>query len=105
VVTERVTMETPRRDRANEPVRERATATTVAHPPARAISEHVERAAVSRIALPHEEVVEISIGSINVHVEAPAPQTIVQAAPPAHPQPARERAARSGLSRRYLRSF
>jgi len=46
------------------------------------------------------------IGAINLHVEAPAPQTIVQAASPAHPQRAPEtHVARSGLSRRYLRSF
>ena len=78
----------------------------LAHPPARAVSGHVERVgAPSTVELPHEEVVEISIGAINLHVDAPAPQTIVQAAPPAHPQLARERAARSSLSRRYLRSF
>jgi hypothetical protein len=107
VVTERVTIETSRGDRANEPVREPEMVTTVlAHPPARAISAHVERVvAPAPVELPHEEVVEISIGAINLHVEGPAPQTIVQAAPPAHPQPARERATRSSLSRRYLRSF
>ena len=52
-----------------------------------------------------DEIVEISIGAINLHVEAP-PQTVVQS-PPARPQqpastPRRER---SGLSRKYLRSF
>jgi hypothetical protein len=78
----------------------------LAHPPARVVSEQIERAAAAAtVQLPHEEVVEISIGAINLHVEAPAPQTVVQAAPPAHSQPARDRAARSGLSRRYLRSF
>jgi hypothetical protein len=107
VMTERVTVEAPPRGRANESVREGAIATTVLTPaPTRAISEHVERAtAASPIALPHEEVVEISIGAITLHVEAPAPQTVVQAAPPVPSHPARERAARSGLSRRYLRSF
>jgi hypothetical protein len=108
VITERVTSEALRRDRANEPLREHPTTTTVlTNPPARAVSEHVERAApASRIELPHEEVVEISIGAINLHVEAPAPQTIVQTASPAHPQRAPEtHVARSGLSRRYLRSF
>jgi len=108
VIMERVTAEPPRRDRATEPPREHPMTTTVlTHPPARAVSEHVERAAAaSTIELPREEVVEISIGAINLHVEAPAPQTIVQAASPAHPQRAPEaHVARSGLSRRYLRSF
>jgi hypothetical protein len=59
-----------------------------------------------RPADPVEEVVEISIGAINLHVEAPAPSTIVQPPPAPRAQPAApQRAARSGLSRRYLRSF
>jgi hypothetical protein len=106
VITERVTVETPRRDRANDPLRERPTTMSmVAQPPTWAVSEHADRAAAaSTVELPHEEVVEISIGSINLHVEAPAPHTIVQ--PASRPQPAPEpRAARSGLARRYLRSF
>lgn len=107
VLTERVTVEASRRDRAKEPVRERVMPPAVlTHPTARVVSEQIERAAAAAtVQLPHEEVVEISIGAINLHVEAPAPQTVVQAAPPAHSQPARDRAARSGLSRRYLRSF
>jgi hypothetical protein len=50
-----------------------------------------------------EETLEISIGTINLHVEAPAPRTVVQ---PASSQAAsRPRTERSGLHRRYLRSF
>ena len=108
VITDRITSEAARRDRGDEPLRERPMTTTVlTHPPARAVSEQIDRAtAASTIALAHEEVVEISIGAINLHVEAPAPQTIVQPASPTHPQRAPEtHVARSGLSRRYLRSF
>jgi hypothetical protein len=50
-----------------------------------------------------EETLEISIGTINLHVEAPAPRTVVQPAPA--PAAARPRTERSGLHRRYLRSF
>jgi hypothetical protein len=55
-----------------------------------------------------DEIVEISIGSIHVRVDAPAPQTIARAAPaavPASPAPSlSERAAgRSALARRALR--
>jgi hypothetical protein len=51
-----------------------------------------------------DEIVEVTIGAIHVHVDAP-PQTIVP--PPTPPQPASppwdQPAARSGLSRRILR--
>ena len=50
-----------------------------------------------------EETLEISIGTINLHVEAPAPRTVVQPAP--SQAAARPRTERSGLHRRYLRSF
>jgi hypothetical protein len=50
-----------------------------------------------------EETLEISIGAINLHVEAPAPRTVVQPAP--SPAASRQRTERSGLHRRYLRSF
>jgi hypothetical protein len=52
----------------------------------------------------HEETIEISIGAINLHVEAPAPHTVVQPPPAPRARPAPERRAeRSGLARRYLR--
>jgi hypothetical protein len=52
----------------------------------------------------HEEIVEVSIGAINLRVEAP--QTVVQAPAPVRSEPAPERRTpRSGLARRYLRSF
>jgi hypothetical protein len=50
-----------------------------------------------------EETLEISIGTINLHVEAPAPRTVVQPAPAQ--AASRPRTERSGLHRRYLRSF
>jgi hypothetical protein len=54
---------------------------------------------------PVEEVVEISIGAINLHVEGPR-QTVVQSPPAPGPRSApAARRARSGLARRYLRSF
>lgn len=49
-----------------------------------------------------EEVVEVSIGAIHLRVDAPPPQTVVQApAPPPRPPP--DRPPRSTLSRRTLR--
>jgi hypothetical protein len=53
-----------------------------------------------------EELVEISIGAINLHVEGPPRQTVIQSPPASRPQPApAPRRERSGLERRYLRSF
>ena len=58
-----------------------------------------------RMSEPAAEIVEISIGAINLHVEAPAPRTVVQAPSAREPKPSRQRAERSGLHRRYLRQF
>lgn len=55
---------------------------------------------------PFEERVEISIGAIDVHVEAPATQISTPApAPRLQPASPTRAAERSGLERRYLRSF
>jgi hypothetical protein len=53
-----------------------------------------------------DEIVEVSIGAINLHIDAPAPQTIVRSPSEGRAQPSLERRnARSGLARRYLRSI
>lgn len=49
-----------------------------------------------------EEVVEVSIGAIHLRVDAPPPQTVVQAPAPS-PRPPPDRPPRSTLSRRALR--
>lgn len=50
----------------------------------------------------HDETVEISIGAIHLRVDAPPPQTVVQAPAPT-PRPPADRPPRSALSRRALR--
>lgn len=72
------------------------------HQPSMVPVEPSARTTSHRVA--DEEPIEISIGAITLHVEAPAPRTVVQPAP-RQEAASRRRPERSGLHRRYLRSF
>jgi hypothetical protein len=75
-------------------------------PPAQNVTPAAVDERVRRSTAAAEEVIEISIGAINLHVEGPARQTVIQSPPASRPQPApAPRRERSGLERRYLRSF
>ena len=81
----------------------------IAAPPRTSLRENERITAVApdrRRAAAVEDIVEISIGAINLHVEGPPPQTVIQS-PPARRSPAAaaRRHERSGLARRDLRSF
>jgi hypothetical protein len=71
--------------------------------PAVAIERAALRSLADRRPLQQDEVVEVSIGAIHVHVDAPAPPTAAPAPPAPRTPLSASRPARDGLRRRALR--